>query len=211
MAARSGRTSFALALLTAAGVGAAQPAFATDQGFYGLVGAGIGYWNSGTDSRNVALGNSGGGTGSTDQTSGAFKIGLGYQLNVYNGIDLAYHDSGRFSHDLQTTGLGNVKFDIKVRRLALSYVLNIPATKNLSFTGRVGVNRWEENRDIELVDLGLSGSEKRNDTDTVLGLGMRYRIGQQATLAVEYEHFHQQEDDLYQDFSETTVGLLFRF
>ena len=211
MAAHPGRISYVHALLLATGLAAALPASAADQGPYAFIGGGVGYWDTGDDSRDIALDNLGGGTGSSDRTSGALKAGIGYQFNTYHGVDLAYHNTGRFGLKLQTDFFGRVNYDIKARRIAASYILNIPATTNLSFTGRVGINRWEEKVTENAVDLGQRNEFKRNDTDAVWGLGMRYRLNPTTSLAVEYESFHQQEDDLYWDFGEGTIALLVKF
>jgi len=200
------RNSILGALLAAAGIIGASQAFAgNDSGVYGLVGGGVGYWNSGEDSRMVALENRGGGTGTTDTRSAAFKVGIGYQFDVYNGIDLSYHNNGKFQHRLQSTFFGDETIDVKVRRVVLGYVLTIPATQNFSVMGRVGVHRWEEK--------WSNGQEsvKDNDTDATFGVGAKYRLGSNAALTLEYEYFHQQENNLYLDYSETLLGLQYRF
>lgn len=210
MAVHLGRKSLIRTLIIGASLVTALPANAFDQGFYGIVGAGLGYWSNGDASRDVLLGNLGGGSGSTDKESVAYKVGIGYQVNAYNGFDLAFHDTGTFAHNIDTSPIGPVKRERDVRRIGLSYILSIPATQRLSVTGRVGVHRWEE-RTTTTVGTAEPIEEKRNDTDAILGLGVSYKFGSRAKLTLDYEFFHQQEDQLYQDFSELTAGLQLRF
>ena len=206
-------TTYRLALisgLTLTGAAITPLASAGDNsGFYGLVGGGIGYWSNGDASRDVLIGNLGGGTGSTDKSSGAYKIGVGYQINTYNGFDFAYHYTGKFAHNIDSSPVGPVRTEVKVSRLALAYVLSIPATERLSILGRIGVHRWEE----KITSRTVVGDfeSKRNDTDTTFGIGSRYALGSNMALTLEYEYFHQQEENRYLDFSETTVGLQYRF
>lgn len=201
-----GKSIWNTALIATVGILGTSAAFAdSSSGLYGVVGGGLGYWNMGEDSRTVALENAGGGSGTTDTTSAAFKVGLGYQFNVYNGIDLTYHNNGKFQHRLQTNAFGDVTLDVKVRRVVLGYVLTIPATQNFSVMGRVGVHRWEEKWSDGF------NTVKDNDTDATFGVGAKYRLSNNASLTLEYEHFHQQENNLYLDFSETLLGLQYRF
>lgn len=204
-----GRNVLIRALAVGACLGATPAAHAFDQGLYGIVGAGLGYWSNGDASRGVLLDNLGGGSGSTDKESAAYKIGLGYQINTYNGFDLAFHDTGTFTHNIDSSPFGPVKRQRDVRRIGLSYILSIPATQRLTVMGRVGVHRWEEKTTTTVA--GETFKEKRNDTDAILGLGLGYKFGDRVKLTLEYEFFHQQEDQLYQDFSELTAGLQFRF
>lgn len=199
----------ACALIVAAGAVGGQAAAAGNEGFYGLAAGGVGYWENGDASRDVLLSNLGGGSGTTDKTSGAYKLGVGYQFNEYNGVDLAYHYNGKFAHKIDSSPFGPLTRERKVRRIGLSYVLSIPATQNLSVMGRLGVQRWEEKATTN----SLFGTEtsKRNDTDAMYGIGAKYRLGERASMTLEYEYFHHQEDALYLDFSEVTAGLQIRF
>lgn len=200
------RNSILGALLAAAGIIGAPQAFAgNDRGFYGLVGGGVGYWENGEDSRMIAIQNLGATGGSTDSTAPAFKIGAGYQFDTYNGLELAYHRSGTFSHHL-TDGTNTLDIDIKLRRVSLVYVLSIPATNNLSFNLRAGVQRWEEKATV-----GGSDGGTRNDTDATWGLGAKYRLSERTALTVDYHTFHHQEDQLFLDFGEFIAGVQVRF
>jgi outer membrane protein with beta-barrel domain len=143
--------------------------------------------------------------GSTDSTSAAFKVGAGYQFNTYNGLELAYHHGGTYTHHL-TDGVDSLDIDVKLRRVSLVYVLSIPATSNLSFNLRAGVQRWEEKVFVDGEDAG-----KRNDTDATWGVGAKYRLGERTALTLDYHTFHQQEDQLYLDFGELMAGVQIRF
>lgn len=211
MAAHPGRITYVHALLLAAGLAAQLPAHAGEAGLYGFVGAGIGYWDTGDNSLRGTLDNLGGGSGVSERLDKSVKLGVGYQFNAYNAIDIAYHDNGNYALKLQTVGFGRVNYDIKVRRVAASYILNIPATENLSVTGRVGISRWTEKISANAVDLGEQSEFKRNDTDALWGVGLRYRMSPNVSLAIEYETFHQQEDDLYWDFGALTSAVLVKF
>lgn len=211
MAAHPGRIASINILLVAVGFAAHMSAHAGENGLYGFVGAGIGYWDTGDNSLRGTLDNLGGGTGVAERIDRSIKLGLGYQFNAYNAIDIAYHDNGRYKMQLQTVSDGRVNFDVKVRRVAASYILNIPATENLSVTGRVGISRWSEKIRGDFIDQGISASETRNDTDALWGLGLRYRMSPSVSLAIEYETFHQQEDNLYWDFGALTSAVLVKF
>lgn len=211
MAPRPGRISCVHALLLAAGIAAGLPAHADDQGVYGFLGAGLGYWDTGKSSLQGTLNNLGGGAGTAERMGKSVKLGVGYQFNTYNGVDIAYHDNGSYHLQLQTPLFGRVNYDIKVRRIAVSYILNIPASENLSFTGRAGVSRWSEKVEGEFADLGVSVSDDRRDTDVLWGLGMRYRMSPNVSLAIEYETFHQQQDNLYWDFGALTSAVIVKF
>lgn len=194
-----------LGALLAGIIGAPQAFAGNDQGFYGLVGGGVGYWENGEDSRMIAIENFGATGGSTDSTAPAFKIGAGYQFDTYNGLELAYHRSGTYSHHL-TDGTSTLDIDIKMRRVSLVYVLSLPATSKLSFNLRAGVQRWEEKFTV-----GGSDGGKRNDTDATWGLGAKYRLGERTALTLDYHTFHHQEDNLFLDFGELLAGVQVRF
>ena len=194
------------ALLAATGIAGASCAFAgSDHGFYGLVGAGLGYWEDGDDSLNIGIQNSGADSGTVDKTATAYKLGVGYQFKTYNGLELSYHNTGKFKQQLNF-GTDTAEVQVKVRRTSLVYVLSMPATANLSFNLRAGVQRWQETWTLD-----GQFPEKFRGTSATWGVGTKYRIGERTALTLDYQTFHQQDDGLYLDFGEFLAGVQVRF
>lgn len=174
-------------------------------GLYGLVAGGTGYWETYDASRTATLVNVGGGTATVDKFSAAYKLGVGYQFNTYSGVEVAYHHGGKYDVSLRNTGAGDADITLKVRRVAFTYVLTIPAGKDFSFLGRLGAHRWQE--DIT----SANASAKRNGTNMTFGLGGKYRLRESTDLTLEYENFQNEDSEGYQTFGALTAGLWVRF
>lgn len=188
------------------GLTATTPVLAdANSGFYGLAAGGVGYWETYDPSRSDTLLSAGGGTATTDKFATAFKLGVGYQFDTYNGVDVAYHHGGKYDLQLRNTPSGDNDITLKVRRVALAYVLTIPVGADFSFLGRLGVHRWQE--DVT----SRNGSGKRSSTSMTFGVGSKYRLGERTDLTLEYENFQDQEGDGYQTFGALTMGVRARF
>ena len=185
----------------------ASSAWAQDAGFY--IGGAIGQ----AEVRDVCDGAS-----TCDDKDGTWKLFLGYQFNRNLALEFGYADLGEASASgVVSTGLGPVSAtaNFEATLFELTVVGTFPVTDRLSLYGRAGLYR----ADVELSGSGTIGaitipvSEKDDNTDLTIGIGLKFDITRNISLRGEWQRYLDVgSDDVGQsDVDVLSLGVLFRF
>jgi OmpA-OmpF porin, OOP family len=207
--------SLAVAALT---VFIAAPAMAQDTGWYG--GANVGRSAVSIDDARIRQGLLGQGLGTTsiddrDRATG-YKLFGGYQINRNFGVEAGYFDLGHFGYTANTTPLGTLNGDIRVKGLNLDLVGTLPLTGKLSALARVGVTSVRSSDSFSATGAArvpyASASPSQRSTNYKAGLGLSYDITESRAVRAEAERYRIKDavgNNGHVDL--ISVGLVYRF
>lgn len=136
---------------------------------------------------------------SEDLTDTGMKLAVGNQLNPNTALEFGYADLGEAKFNVSSTV--NCKVDAK--GFGASLVGSLPAANQFSFTGRVGLFRWDS--DISCSSGAFSASE--SGTDLAFGVGIRYDMTKTVGLRGEWERYDLDDADV----DLLSFGLLVKF
>lgn len=170
-----------LALALALSSGLAQ---AADPNWY--VGGGVGYSKVKFDTSGIV--------GSKDETSTAWKVFGGYQINRYMGVEAGYVDLGKASFNGRLSvaeppfPVGTATSgDFDSNAFFLTAVGAYPVTTQFSVLAKLGVSRAETDARVTLG--GLSASTTGRTTQATYGLGVRFDINKSFAVRGEWDRF----------------------
>ena len=201
---------FACAVITS------QFAMAADAGWY--IGANGGQSRAKIDDARITSGLISSGFKSVsifdDDRDRGYKIFGGYQINRNFAVEGGYFDLGKFGFTANTTPLGTLRGDIKIRGTNLDLVGMLPFTEKFSAFGRVGVNsaRAEDTFTGTGLVRTLNPNPRQRETNAKFGLGLQYAFTESLGIRAEVERYrindavgNKGDVDLF------SVGLVFLF
>ena len=172
---------------------AAPAAMAADGGWFGGIGVGqseASIANNRITSELLGVGLATASISDKDTDTG-YKVFTGYQFNRNFALEAGYFDLGKFGFTAQTTPVGTLIGEIKLRGINFDLIGFVPMTENLSFFGRVGAN-YAQTRDYfrgtGAVTV-LNPSIKKYDTNYKAGLGLQYAFSPSLALRLEGERY----------------------
>lgn len=149
------------------------------------------------------------GSASSSTESGAYVVdgnedswsaGVGYSINRYLSLQVAYHDlgHGHFATDCPPPRVCLIANEdrVDIDGIAVSATGSFPITDAIDVFGRVGVMSWDADFDVAANDA--------SDEDVVYGIGVGYSFADTWRITVQYE-------DYGFDVDSTTVGISHRF
>ncbi len=140
---------------------------------------------------------------SEDLKDTGWKLAVGNQFNTNAAVEFGYADLGEAKISLSGPG-GSATCKGGTTAFTAGIAGSLPATKELSFTGRVGLARWDLDGSCSgVVSLSYSDS----GTDLTFGVGARYDITKTVGLRGEWERFDVDDADL----NLLSFGLIFMF
>src|ERR1019366_5366934 len=185
-----------LRLLTLAGLGSvvATASFAQEDSYlYG--GLSIGQSRAKIDENRIPASLLGSGLTTTsmsrDESSVAYKLFGGYQMNRDFAIEGGYFDLGKFGFTSTTTPAGTLNGRIKLRGLNLDLVGTLPLTDRFSAIARVG-GQFASARDnfsgggaISV----LNPNPSKSEFNYKAGLGLQYEFSRSFLMRAEAERY----------------------
>lgn len=135
-----------------------------------------------------------------DNTDTGWKLAVGNQFNANAALEFGYADLG----EAKFTAAG-VGCSLEANGFHASLVGNLPMANQFSFTGRVGLFRWDA--DISCSAGGASASADESGTDLTFGVGVRYDMTKSVGLRGEWERFDLDDADV----DMLSLGLIFSF
>jgi OOP family OmpA-OmpF porin len=136
---------------------------------------------------------------SEDLKDTGWKLAVGNQLNTNAAVEFGYVDLGEAS-----ASAAGVTCKADAKGFQASLVGSLPTTNQFSFTGRVGLFRWDADGSCSGA-VSLSGSD--SGTDLTFGVGVRYDMTKTVSLRGEWERFDVDDDDI----DLLSLGLMFMF
>ncbi len=147
------------------------------------------------------------------KTSTTYSFGVGYDINKFFAVELAYRDLGSVTDRGSYTDAGvqyNYRDKTSATALQASVVGSLPISDEFSLFGRVGVGRIDADYDsVETSNTGSwsdSGSESK--TRGLLGVGASYKITPEIALRAEYNQYAKWDDTKLSAF---TIGATYHF
>ncbi|HTS55495.1 MAG TPA: outer membrane beta-barrel protein [Burkholderiales bacterium] len=123
---------------------------------------------------------------SCDDTSFAWKLLLGYQINRYLGVEAGYDYFGRFSATFVNGGVSETTSQTKTWAGFLEAVGSIPIGSRFSLFGKAGGVYWR----TKFSQQGTTGAFDTNqhDVDYVVGAGVQLFVTKNLAVRAEYEY-----------------------
>jgi len=146
-----------------------------------------------------------------NKTSTTYSLGVGYNINQFFAVELAYRDLGSVT-DRGTFSDGGVYRDKQdASAFQASVVGSLPISDEFSLFARAGVGKIDVDYDSE--ESGGSfeswtASGTRSKTRGLLGVGASYKISPQIALRAEYNQFAKWDQTKLSAF---TVGATYNF
>ena len=191
-------------------------AMAQDAGWYG--GLNYGQSKAKIDDPRIISGLLGSGFFTTsikdDNRDTGFKIFGGYQMNRNLALEAGYFDLGKFGFTANTTPLGSLTGDIKIKGVNLDLVGIVPFSEKFSAFGRVGVTRAEAKDTFTGTGLVrvLNPNPRKSDTNAKVGLGLQYAFTESLGMRAEVERYRINDAVGNKgDIDLVSLGLVYRF
>lgn len=160
----------------------AGPAAATDfpSGFY--VGGGLGFARL-TDSICGQLPGTLGAQLRCDEEDVAWKFYAGWQPIKWAGIEVGYTNLGETT---ASAGSTNLKAQADGGTVAVTFTA--PYAERIGLYGKVGAFFWDGDLSGRLLGTDV-GTIKSDDTSTLVGVGLRYPLGDHIGIGLEWERY----------------------
>ena len=207
---------FSMSFIAAASAFSVQTAFGQDSGWY--AGGNVGRSMATVDDARITRGLAGAGLATTsiidrDRSTG-FKIYGGYQLTPNFALESGYFDLGKFGFTANTSPLGSLSGDIRVRGLNLDLVGMLPLSEQFSLLGRVGAN-YAQTRGA-FSGTGAVGVTNPNPSESgtnyKLGVGLQYALSDTWAVRGELERYRVKDSIGNRGHIDmASVGLVYRF
>jgi OOP family OmpA-OmpF porin len=210
------RKSGALGLVALAVI-ASPLAYADDSGWY--LGGNVGKSRATIDDANITSNLLTGGLtvsppiSDRDSDTG-YKIFGGYQFNKYLGLEGGYFDLGTFGFTANTTPLGTLNGELKLKGLNLDLVATLPITHKFSVFGRAGVT-YAETSDA-FTGTGsvyvLNPNPSTRESNYKYGAGLQYAFTDNLAMRLEAERYRINDAvGSKGDIDLVSLGLIYRF
>lgn len=148
---------------------------------------------------------------STDNTSTAFKVFGGYQVNQYLGVEVGFVDFNDVKASSSVAGPArSVYTTAENDAWTLAAMGTLPVTKNISVFAKLGAGSWSSNlRTISRDAIGLTASatDKNRGVDLFYGLGASYALLDNVDLRAEVERYKFDNVDI----NLMTAGMAVKF
>ena len=207
---------FSMSFIAAASAFTVQTALAQDSGWY--AGGNGGRSMATVDDARITRGLAAAGLATTsiidrDRSTG-FKIYGGYQLTPNFALESGYFDLGKFGFTANTSPLGSLSGDIRVRGLNLDLVGMLPLSEQFSLLGRVGAN-YAQTRGA-FSGTGAVGVTNPNPSESgtnyKLGVGLQYALSDTWAVRGELERYRVKDSIGNRGHIDmASVGLVYRF
>jgi OOP family OmpA-OmpF porin len=145
--------------------------------------------------------------------SDGYKLTAGYNANENVSIEASLTNLGEFDADDDLIAalefLSGIAIDgasVEVDGIEFAVVGHAPLSDTISIFGRAGIFMWDAEVKVDTVSFG-SDSETDDGSDAFFGGGLRFDVGSQAALRVEYTLYDADDADI--DF--IGAGLDIRF
>ena len=207
---------FSMSFIAAASAFTVQTALAQDSGWY--AGGNVGRSMATVDDARITRGLAGAGLATTsiidrDRSTG-FKIYGGYQLTPNFALESGYFDLGKFGFTANTSPLGSLSGDIRVRGLNLDLVGMLPLSEQFSLLGRVGANYAQTRGAFSGTGaVGVTNpSPSERGTNYKLGVGLQYALSDTWAVRGELERYRVKDSIGNRGHIDmASVGLVYRF
>jgi len=144
-----------------------------------------------------------------DESDTAYSIGVGFDLNQFAAIEVAYRDFGSG----QDSGIDSDEFGdfewtdtLSASAFQASILGKLPVGDRVDVFGRIGFANLEVDYDTN--DGGFKTSESNSKTRGLFGIGASYNLTPELALRAEYSQYAKW-DDL--KLSALTLGATYRF
>lgn len=116
----------------------------------------------------------------------AFRVGFGYQVNKFVGLEAAYLDGGR----VNASGLGVTAYE-SMSGVQFSVVGALPVTSEVAILGKVGVAYIDGTMSATSPIGGVFATSTGNysNTNTTYGLGVRFTGSGKIAIRVLFEDY----------------------
>ena len=207
---------FSISFIAAASAFTVQTALAQDSGWY--AGGSAGRSAATVDDARITRGLAGAGLATTSiinrDRSNGFKIYGGYQLTPNFALESGYFDLGKFGFTANTSPLGSLSGDIRVRGLNLDLVGMLPLSEQFSLLGRVGAN-YAQTRGA-FSGTGAVGVTNPNPSESgtnyKLGVGLQYALSDTWAIRGELERYRVKDSVGNRGHIDmASIGLVYRF
>lgn len=184
---------FSMSFIAAASAFTVQTALAQDSGWY--AGGNVGRTMATVDDARITRGLAGAGLATTSiidrDRSNGFKIYGGYQLTPNFALESGYFDLGKFGFTANTSPLGSLSGDIRVRGLNLDLVGMLPLSEQFSLLGRVGANYAQTRGAFSGTGaVGVTNpNPSKRETNYKLGIGLQYAFTESLSMRGELERY----------------------
>ncbi|HEX5805451.1 MAG TPA: outer membrane beta-barrel protein, partial [Macromonas sp.] len=127
----------------------------------------------------------------SDEKDTAYKLFGGYQFNRHFAVEGGYFNLGKSSFTANTFPAGTLAGETKVHGLNLDLVGTLPLTERLSAQARIGAQHaWSRhNFSGTGAAAAAAGSNKRNDGNLKVGLGMQYEMTPSVWVRADVERY----------------------
>ena len=150
------------------------------------------------------------GLGPAADTTGGFKVKLGYKYSPYFAVESEFVDYGRVSQS-PFTGPGNLASAFRTKGFGVDTVGSIPFWTKFSFYGRLGAFHAEAQPALA----PLGGYERSGISGTKMryGLGLRYDFSRSFGVRAEVERYSAFNANPFAegDADMVSVGMMWRF
>lgn len=133
-----------------------------------------------------------------------WKFNVGFDLTSNFAIKAGYMDLNEASTDTSSTIADPAVFGHQANKsltntaegFSLGSVYRYNVTDALGFTGSVGVFNWESNLEGQSLNGGAQPlSDQTGGTDIYFGLGGGYKLTDDVSLSIEWEHYKLNDED----------------
>jgi OOP family OmpA-OmpF porin len=124
---------------------------------------------------------------SFDDKDTAWKAFVGYQFHSPIALELGYIDFGQFTGELPIVGVVDTW---KATGAFLNLVIGLPFNNQFGVFAKAGAHRWRVDDTTALV-----GSERREGTDPVFGIGAQFDFTKNLGARIEWERYRQVGDE----------------
>ena len=126
-----------------------------------------------------------------DQSSAAYRVFGGYQMDRHVALEAGYFDLGKFGFNTNTTPAGTLHGDIKLRGLNLDLVGTLPLTEHWSALGRFGaqVARAKDRFSGTGAVAVLNPNPSKSELNYKFGGGLQYEFSRSFLMRVEAERY----------------------
>lgn len=133
-----------------------------------------------------------------------WKFNVGFDLTRNFAIKAGYMDLNEATSDTSTAiadpaifgHQANKSLTTTAEGFSLGSVYRYNVTDALGFTGSVGVFNWESNLEAQSLTGGSQAlGDQTGGTDIYFGLGGGYKLTEEVSLSIEWEHYKLNDED----------------
>lgn len=150
---------------------------------------------------------------SRDDRGTGYKLYGGYQLNRNFAVEGGYFDLGRSNYTYNTTPLGSLSGNLRVRGLNLDLVGMLPLAERFSVFGRVGATYERTKTNFSSTgSVPLPAGRSDKDGSFKAGVGLQYAFSDSLAVRAELERYRVRDSVRNRGHIDmASVGLVYYF